>query len=306
VNKNCVTVTVSPDTIAPGAIMLSQQPATSYVDIVSCARVTADSPGVPLSVNRLFRERSNTIVVRGDLRPDAPPASFRTTVWQPELYAARLFREACERRGMAVYGTERFGSTPSTFRAIGEIRRRFDSVIVNLNKQSDNLSAECTLKALGAAASGPPGTFSAGVSAVDRMLDAFGIDTTRYRLVDGSGVSHYNLISADLLIRVLAGMAHQRELFPIYYSSLPLAGRDGTLAHRMQHTPAEGNVHAKTGSLSGVSSLSGYARTQEGELLAFSIIMENFVAPTDRYRAVQDSIAVLLASFTRHPQFSRR
>jgi Na+/H+ antiporter NhaD/arsenite permease-like protein len=85
-------------------------------------------------------------------------------------------------------------------------------------------------------------------------------------------------------------------LFPLFYHSLPIAGRDGTIARRMRGSAAEGNLRAKTGSLAGVSSLSGYVRTAEGELLAFSVLMQDFPGGTDRYRAVQNRIGALLAS----------
>ena len=306
VNKNCVTVIAAPDTVRSGLVAIAVQPPTDYVSVISCARAVSDTPGFPLTVDRLFRDHSNTITVRGDVRVGTPPTSVRVTVWQPELYAAQLLREACVRRGILIGGSTRFGPMPPDARPVADIRRTFDSVIVNLNKVSDNLSAECTLKALGAAGTGTQGTTAAGASVVKRMLDGFGIDTTRCRIMDGSGLSYYNLLSADLLVRLLLGMSRRSSIFPVFLGSLPIAGRDGTLAHRMKQTPAEDNVRAKTGTLAGVSSLSGYARSREGELLVFSILMQNFIGSADRYRMAQDSIAVLLSTFARHPVLARQ
>jgi serine-type D-Ala-D-Ala carboxypeptidase/endopeptidase (penicillin-binding protein 4) len=82
---------------------------------------------------------------------------------------------------------------------------------------------------------------------------------------------------------------------------LPIAGVDGTLASRMKGTPAEGKVKAKTGTLKGVSALAGYTVTADGEPLAFSMIMENFVGPAQRVRELQDRIAVLLSAFSTTP-----
>jgi D-alanyl-D-alanine carboxypeptidase/D-alanyl-D-alanine-endopeptidase (penicillin-binding protein 4) len=138
------------------------------------------------------------------------------------------------------------------------------------------------------------------------FLSRVGIDTAKILNVDGSGLSYYNLLTAKAITQLLESMTHQREIFPLFYASLPIAGVDGTLRNRMKGTPAEGNVRAKTGSLSSVSSLSGYATTADGERLAFSILMQNFIYPMKLYQQAQDRIAVLLASFSRTRRMALR
>ena len=86
-----------------------------------------------------------------------------------------------------------------------------------------------------------------------------------------------------------------------FKTSLPIAGEDGTLKGRMKNSSAENTLRAKTGTLSGVSALSGYTETLDGEVLAFSIIMEHFVVPTSKIRNVQDKIGDLMSSFSRRP-----
>jgi D-alanyl-D-alanine carboxypeptidase/D-alanyl-D-alanine-endopeptidase (penicillin-binding protein 4) len=174
-------------------------------------------------------------------------------------------------------------------------------MLVNLNKISDNLSAENTLKILGAEKRGAPGSARSGIYETKQFLAQFGIDTTKFLMVDGSGVSHYNLLTAEMLVQLLVGMAHRPEWFPLFYASLPVAGVDGTLSNRMKGTPAEGNLRAKTGSISGVSSLSGYVTSQDGEMLAFSILMQHFLGGHRPYREVQDRMGVRLAGFSRKP-----
>jgi D-alanyl-D-alanine carboxypeptidase/D-alanyl-D-alanine-endopeptidase (penicillin-binding protein 4) len=170
---------------------------------------------------------------------------------------------------------------------------------VNLNKVSDNLSAENTLKTLAAIKRGVPGTAVSGIYVVNEFLATLGIDTTGYLMVDGSGVSHYNLLTTEMLIQLLRGMYNRHDLFSLFYESLPIAGVDGTLRGRMKAMAAEGNVRAKTGTISGVSSLSGYVKSRENEMLAFSIMMQNFIKPNQLYREAQDRIANLLARFSR-------
>jgi D-alanyl-D-alanine carboxypeptidase/D-alanyl-D-alanine-endopeptidase (penicillin-binding protein 4) len=221
-------------------------------------------------------------------------------VWKPELYAAHLFKETLERRGIRVDGSPQDGVTPDHARQRGMHIGRFDSMLVNLNKISDNLSAENTLKIIGAVRRGVPGSARSGIYETKLFLSQFGIDTTRLLMVDGSGVSHYNLLTAEMLVQLLVGMAHRPEWFPLFYESLPIAGVDGTLANRMKGTPAERNLRAKTGSISGVSSLSGYVTTRDGEMLAFSILMQHFIGGNRAYREAQDTIGAILARFSRN------
>ena len=147
---------------------------------------------------------------------------------------------------------------------------------------------------------GVPGSGENGISVLHEFLNSMGIDTTTIRAADGSGLSYYNLLTADMLVQLLEGMAKKTDLFPLFYTSLPIAGVDGTLANRMKGTLAEGNLRAKTGTISGVSSLSGYVKTQEGETLTFSMSMQNFILPGRLYQRAQDRIGALLAGFSRN------
>jgi D-alanyl-D-alanine carboxypeptidase/D-alanyl-D-alanine-endopeptidase (penicillin-binding protein 4) len=196
-------------------------------------------------------------------------------------------------------GRPTIGSAPDSVQEIAVHTWGFDSVVVNINKISDNLSAENTLKTLGAFQRGQPGTAENGIYETNAFLSQFGIDTTKFLMVDGSGVSHYNLLTAEMLVQLLTGMARRPDLFPLFYESLPIAGVDGTLSSRMKGTLAEKNLRAKTGSISGVSSLSGYVRSQDGELLAFSVLMQNFLGSNRVYRVLQDAIGARLAEFSR-------
>jgi D-alanyl-D-alanine carboxypeptidase/D-alanyl-D-alanine-endopeptidase (penicillin-binding protein 4) len=140
-----------------------------------------------------------------------------------------------------------------------------------------------------------------GEEAVREYLRMQGIPTDRLVIADGSGVSRYNLTNADTVTRLLVAAYKDQATFPFFVNALPLAGNDGTLANRMKGTPAERRVKAKTGTMKGVSALAGYTVTADGEPLAFSMIMENFVGPEQRVRDLQDRIAVLLSTFSATP-----
>jgi D-alanyl-D-alanine carboxypeptidase/D-alanyl-D-alanine-endopeptidase (penicillin-binding protein 4) len=107
-----------------------------------------------------------------------------------------------------------------------------------------------------------------------------------------------NLASADTLIRILQYM-HRHPDFKSFYSALSIAGVDGTLEHRLKGTRAENNLHAKTGTIANVSAISGYLRTSEGEMLAFSMIANNFLVSKDMAEQLQNRALERLASFSR-------
>ena len=116
---------------------------------------------------------------------------------------------------------------------------------------------------------------------------------------DGSGLSRYDYVTADALAGVLAHVERDDRLRGPFDASLPIAGRDGTLSGRMKGTPAEGNVRAKTGSMSNVRALAGYVTTADGEPVVFSILANNFETTPDQITRTIDAIVVRLASFSR-------
>jgi PBP4 family serine-type D-alanyl-D-alanine carboxypeptidase len=299
VNKNCVSVTVSPTPAPSDSVLVSCSPPTPFVTIQKTAKTVRDSAKIPLRISRLFMERLNTVTVSGEVQAGGEIRQQRVSVWKPDLYAAQILKESLQRNGIFVFGQPRVGLTPAKARRVWEKDRSLESVILAMNKASDNLSAENILKTIGAHETGLPGSASNGIAAVNRFLATCGIDTAGHWIADGSGVSHYNLVTVDEIVRLLAAVAKSQEIFPALYASLPVADVDGSLHNRMVGTAAAGNLRGKTGTLSGVSSLSGYVTTREGELLAFGMSMQNFVIPTRYFQSAQDRIGTLLAQFTR-------
>ncbi len=299
INDNCVTVKVSPGRAQGDSVQVRVEPPTSYVTIVNKGRTVLDTVLHRLSVTRLYKEHSNTILIEGEMLPRTKPIEEELSVWKPELYTATLFTEALQRNGITVAKGPVLGQVPPSDREIAVHLHGIDSAVVNMNKVSDNLTAEMLLKTLDAVSNNIPGSSEGGVFVVNKFLSSMGIDTSKYRMTDGSGLSYHNLITAEMMVQLLDGMQHQTDIFPLFYASLPIAGVDGTIRNRMKKTPAEGNLRAKTGTISGVSSLSGYVQTLDGERLVFSISMQNFIYPTRYYQRAQDKIGALLAGFSR-------
>lgn len=211
----------------------------------------------------------------------------------------------------------RSGDAPMFAGATEALRvRPVAEVVTHTNKVSDNLGAELLLRRLGAlqnlkvlfdrmADDGVPADqeqarsttdFERGREQVVEDLRRLGVAADAYRIADGSGVSHYNLLSADLLVRLLVDMHRTGgEPYALFRRSLPIAGVDGTLQSRMKQTAAEGRVFAKTGTVSAVSNLAGYVDTKSGRRLAFAILCQNFVGSARPWRELQDRICAQLA-----------
>ena len=295
VNKNCVRVNVTADLAAISVVL---EPNTDFVTVVNKAVIVLDSVRMPLKIRRLSYNNTNTIVVEGDIFRYSR-VTQKISLRHPAFYTGALFKESLRRAGVSVFGDVVSGVVPNDIHEIAQHLQPIGSMIFTMNKQSDNLSAENTLKVLGTLNTTIPGSAKNGVFMERRFLSGLGMDTTKFSVVDGSGVSRYNLLSADQLVQFLTAMKKQPRLFQMFYNSLPVAGVDGTLANRMKSSPAACNLHAKTGTLNGASCLSGYVQTRDGEMLVFSLMMQNFITSTSDYRDAQDRIGVLLAGFSR-------
>src|SRR5262249_41815100 len=157
-----------------------------------------------------------------------------------------------------------------------------EEVATTFMKVSQNLFGETLMQTIGATApvpAAPGATAAAAPKAVapadsakhyhvevarkiyEDMLSSWGVPPSEYIIVDGSGLSRYNYITANLLVHILRAMARDPKYATTFEALLPIAGKDGTLRNRMKGTRAEGNVHAKTGTLASVRSISGYLRT---------------------------------------------
>jgi D-alanyl-D-alanine carboxypeptidase/D-alanyl-D-alanine-endopeptidase (penicillin-binding protein 4) len=300
VNGNTVAVTVAPGMPASSAPDVSTEPSTRYVNINNIAITVTKDGSCAVSVARTAGDRENMVRVSGSLAPECKPVSKRLTVWRPELYALTLLAEKLEQAGIKT-GSLTVGNTLSGATKLASATHSVSEIITEMLKNSDNLSAENLFKYLAHTKTGQKGTAADGAEAVKEYLRLKKIPTDRLVIADGSGVSRYNLTSAASVTRLLVAAKRDQATFPFFEAALSLAGRNGTLAGRMKGTVAAGRVKAKTGSMKGVSALAGYTVTEDGEPLAFSMIMQNFTGSGQRVRDLQDQIAVLLSSFSAIP-----
>jgi D-alanyl-D-alanine carboxypeptidase/D-alanyl-D-alanine-endopeptidase (penicillin-binding protein 4) len=169
------------------------------------------------------------------------------------------------------------------------------NIIPALMKPSQNQIAEILLKTIGLERGGM-GTADSARKIVAQQLLAWGVQADGFVIRDGSGLSRHDHLTPETIVRVLDRM-QQDTAFSVFYNAMPIAGIDGTLKDRMKGTPAEGNVRAKTGSISFARSLSGYVTTADGERLIFSILANNWTTPSSVVTGVADQIAAALAAY---------
>jgi D-alanyl-D-alanine carboxypeptidase/D-alanyl-D-alanine-endopeptidase (penicillin-binding protein 4) len=209
----------------------------------------------------------------------------------PALFAARRLVAALRREGVTVTGKTGLSPTPAGATVLARSRSiPVSALIAATNVPSDNFYAEMLLKGLGATFGGA-GSTAAGAAVVRAEAAKFGASP---RVVDGSGLSRADHTSPRQVVALLRGV-DATDQGAAFVSSLPLAGRSGTLSTRMRGTPAQGRCRAKTGTLIGVSNLAGICTTASGERVAFAILMTN--VSTYRARRLQDHMAAALATY---------
>jgi serine-type D-Ala-D-Ala carboxypeptidase/endopeptidase (penicillin-binding protein 4) len=308
-NGQISALTVSPDTdydagsiivrVAPGAAgapaTVTTEPPTGYVTIDNTA--VTGPPGSASSVSVERRHGSNTIDVRGTIPAGGAVATEWSTVWEPTGLVTSLFHDALARHGVHVLGGTATGPTPADAQLLAEhLSMPLSRLLVPFLKLSNNMHAEILVKTAGRAVFGE-GSWDAGLRAMSARLAPLGIDPAAIALRDGSGLSRMDQVSPDQMAALLLA-ARTKPWFRAWYDALPVAGVSdrmigGTLRNRMRGTPAEGNARAKTGSLTGVSALSGYVTTASGTPLVFAMISNNTLTSAKPF---EDAVVVRLAS----------
>jgi D-alanyl-D-alanine carboxypeptidase/D-alanyl-D-alanine-endopeptidase (penicillin-binding protein 4) len=214
--------------------------------------------------------------------------------------AAAIFKDELARHGIEAsgnLGVIHDGDLPPEARRTWKLLAEHESpplvkALEIINKRSQNLHAEMLLRTLGAQFGGS-GTDEAGIEVVKQFLIESGIDSAANVILnDGSGLSRDNLVTPRFQTSLLLYLS-TRPHFDLFLNTLAVSGTDGTLKHRLASRPVRGVIHAKTGSLNGVSTLSGYMTTKSGRNLIFSIFANNVRASMWRVRKTIDEICAL-------------
>ncbi|EKD72076.1 MAG: D-alanyl-D-alanine carboxypeptidase/D-alanyl-D-alanine-endopeptidase [uncultured bacterium] len=211
-------------------------------------------------------------------------------------YNRSLVKSLLQRLSVNIYGRVTFGSAGDNLSMINQHSSEpLNEMIKEMLKKSDNVIAGALFKKIGQLYARQPGSWENGSIAVAQILaKKTGLTITGMRLLDGSGLSPYNLLTPAQMMRVL-DYAYHSSTSDDFISALPISGVDGTLKHRMGNIARK--VRAKTGTISGVVSLGGYTITAEKEPLAFVIMVNGSKGYSWRYRSMEDKIATALTRY---------
>ncbi len=232
---------------------------------------------------------------------ESPPLSALTVdrgyyagrIWRnPALGAALAFRAALRRAGVYVVGAAGTGVAPEDGIGLASVESDpLATVLRWMDRVSDNFSAELVLKQLGTLVA-EPGTTARGAAYVSQTLAAADVPLAGVRIVDGSGLSVLDRVTARELAALLETAWADPDVGPVFFASLPIAGINGTLSDRMRRPPARGNVVAKTGTTQTASALSGYVKRR----FVFSVLQNGNPISTLWARRAQDRFATVLAA----------
>ncbi len=294
-NANCLDVFVRPTT--PGRPVLVQtNPRTAYAPVTDDCLTGRGTMGLV----RAADDNGVTLRGRAELANTTPVS---VTIHDPPLYAATVLAEAVTAAGVPRTGDVRRDATARAavaradpaYPVLALNETALTDVIARANKDSMNLYAECLCKRLGADANGGAGgSWATGTAAVGSFLRRVGVPGDQFRLDDGCGLSKANAVTAAAVTQVLT-YDFASPNAAAFMSSLSVAGEDGTLAERFAKGTLRGRVLAKTGTVNGVSCLSGYLHARDGNWYAFSILMNRLAGggkPVQEriVRAVDDNV----------------
>ncbi len=293
IDDNSINVIFEPGEIGkPALVKLS--PETKYVEIINHS-VTLEGDSNSLKINRDWINRNNIITVDGFISVNQKIDTVSFNVYDPAKYFMTLFLESLDKHGIKHKGKFDYKNLEEDSEEILTVERSIDSVIINTNKNSDNLSAEMLLRALGNEYYGKPSSAAKGKKLIDSLISICDFNLKSFRIADGSGLSFYNLVTPQLLNSILEYFYYEEpDMFVKLYNSLPISGYDGTLNNRMLNENSYRKVRAKTGTISGVSNLSGYMTNKNNHMIAFTIMIQNYVGSAQRARAIQDKICEII------------
>jgi serine-type D-Ala-D-Ala carboxypeptidase/endopeptidase (penicillin-binding protein 4) len=215
----------------------------------------------------------------------------RVVTRSPALAAATAFRDALRKAGIAVAGPVRTGTADAWSELLADVSSpTLGAMLRFMDRESDNFTAEMLLKHLGLTEL-DSGTSAAGAAVVTQALAEAGVPMTGVRIVDGSGLSRLDRLTANALGSLLKIACADPTVSPALLASLPVAGVNGTLRHRLSKPPARGRVLAKTGTTDTASSLSGYVSGR----YAFAIVQNGHPLSYWWARRAQDRFAQILA-----------
>jgi serine-type D-Ala-D-Ala carboxypeptidase/endopeptidase (penicillin-binding protein 4) len=279
-NEGALDVQVVPSRTVGEPAVVILDPATQYVHVNN--RTVTTQRGSTAALDLARDPASSAITLSGTVPVDTSAITLTVAVRNPAAYFLAVLRETLREADVAVEGQaltaeewpgarDRAAERPLFAHSSAPLREILPAML----RPSQNWIAETLLRTVGRERRGE-GTARAGAVVADSVLRAWRVPVDGFRMADGSGLSRYDLVTPALFVALLTRMRSE-PTWGLWYESLPEAGESGTLENRMRSAPLRGQVHAKTGTLSGIRALAGYVETPASGTLVFTVIVNNHV-----------------------------
>ncbi|GJM07408.1 MAG: hypothetical protein DHS20C10_11420 [marine bacterium B5-7] len=275
VNHNCFRTVASTTWFSGKPVQLQDYPLKSYLPIRNQAITASSDSNCDLD---LRAAPDNHYSLTGCLHKRTRSLALDVAINNPSLFAKQLLQHAFQQAGVSVHGKWLEKGTPKKSHLITAHRSQaLRDIVIIMLKTSDNHIADTLFKTLATHQSHRAGTWSEGEKAIRTILQKQAkLDLTKATIVDGSGLSRYNLVTPDELMQILTYAYHNFHLEPEFLAGLPIAGVDGTLRKRLLKTALSDQLRAKTGSMQGISTLAGYLEGKDKHRYAFVVMSNNF------------------------------
>lgn len=273
-NANTVAVYVRPADRAGVPAQVLIEPASDYIRVRGEVKTGVGRGRPRVGVQRLHDPAfpGDIIQVNGFIGQQIEEVLAYKNITQPDRWSGENLKQALKQHGISVSGTVRPGAPSFGARTLASVEgKNIEEIIVEMNKASSNFIAEMLAKNIAAHAQ-PPGNLERGMVIIREYMRSLGLSALEYTLVNPSGLTRDNKLSARALVAVLQDMGGNFQYAPEFMTSLPIAGVDGTLRKRLRNTPAERFVRAKTGYVDNVYSLAGYAGRKDGKRVTFAFL----------------------------------
>lgn len=287
-----VILEVKPGQSAGEGAVIRAIPANKYVKIIN--RVSTVTPDSASNIQFLRLHGTNTIAIEGVIPIGSSGKREYIAVWEPTGYALYLFKQSLEKQGIKIGGRINTGKWSDGQVLVTHHSLPLSKLLVPFLKLSNNVHAEVLVKEMGKVLHGE-GSWEKGLAVVGEQMGLYGIVREALFLRDGSGLSHLNLVTSNALTQLLF-QVQKEPWFDTFHHALPVAGGKGKLeSGTLRKRLATINVRAKTGTLTTVTSLSGYLQTKSGEPLIFSILV-NHIYDEGEGKKIEDKIVEILSN----------
>lgn len=296
INHNCLPFKIMPSPIAGTLARIEKSPNFFYPPIHNYLISKSRAQGCNIQFSH---DLTNGLEIDGCVRAGKPAIGLSYVIVDVAEYNRALFKAILMQLNIQLKGEVLFSPAPYHHAVFAtHYSKTLAELVKDMLKKSDNIIAETLLKKLGQLYTQRPGSWENGSFAINQILTRHGkINTAGLKMLDGSGLSAFNLATATHMMQLLEFVYHNQKIAFPFINALPIAGLDGTLKRRLRNIAHK--MRAKTGTISGVISLAGYVTSADNDSLAFVILINGNKNMMWRYRELEDKISTALTRYVR-------